>query len=77
MNKQLIKAIALSKGWEDVEALLRKEFNDIKIDTKQGCLEIGKQYLAKDMAKEALEKSLRIIKVIAEDKEKKKKSKYI
>lgn len=61
MNKALIKSIALSKGWTEVEKMLKKEFNDIEINTKAGCLEIGKKYLAKCMARTALDRVLRKI----------------
>ena len=70
MNESLIKSIALSKGWGEVEVLLRKEFNNIEINTKVGCLEIGKKYLAKCMARTALEKVLRKINNIKNEKKK-------
>lgn len=70
-NKALIKSIVLSKGWEDVEKLLKSEFNKIKIDKTKNVGEIGKQYLAKEMAFESLENVLSIMHRIANEEIKK------
>lgn len=75
MNRDLIKSIVLSKGWEDVIELFKKEFDNIKIDSKVGIDEIGKQYLAKEMAQETLNNVLIIINKI-KNEELKKEIKY-
>lgn len=71
MNKQAIKSIVQSKGWEEVEQLLKAEFNDIKIDTATTSKEIGQQYLAKTMAIKSLNNVLSLMNRIKNDEKKK------
>lgn len=71
MNKSIIKSIVLSKGWDEVKQLLRDSFNNIQIDDKQGVNEIGKQYLAKQMAIKELNKILAMMHRISQDEVKK------
>ena len=50
--------------WEDVAAIIRKSFDEIKINYDDPVNEIGQKYLAKIMAQEALDKAFRELAMI-------------
>lgn len=58
MNEPLIKEVVLSKGWSEIERVMRKEFEKITVDTNKSINEIGKRYLAKKLAKKHLDDAL-------------------
>ena len=71
MNKALIKSILLLKGWAEIEKFLTDKFNNIKIDDKKDIDEIGKQYLAKQMAMTVLQNTLALMNRIKNEEIKK------
>lgn len=76
MDKQLIKEVVTTRGWNEAKAVLRDEFSRIEVDTNKSCLEIGKRYLAKQQALKYLEIVLNNMDKIKDD-EVKKNIKYI
>jgi len=44
--------------WEDVAAIIKRAFDEIEINFNDPTNEIGQKYLAKMMAKKALEKAM-------------------
>lgn len=55
MNKANIKAILESRGWEDVEMLIKEERDKpIEINKDKSMEEIGKETVAKERAKEII-----------------------
>ena len=71
MDKDLIKSVLLDKGWRAVEAFLMEEFKHIIIDTEKSVEEIGKQYLAKEMAQKALTDAIGKLRRMAQEQVKK------
>ena len=71
MNKALIKEVVLSKGWQEVERVLRSEFDKIEVDANKSINEIGKRYLAKKLALKHLDDALAIINRVRNEEVKK------
>ena len=76
MNEALIKEVVLSKGWQEVERVLRSEFDKIEVDANKSINEIGKRYLARKLAKKHLDDALTLMNRV-KNKEIKKKIRYI
>lgn len=72
MNKELIKGIVLSKGWSEVERVLKKEFDNIEVDTNKNINEIGKRFLAKKLAIKSLNSILAMLNSVKNEEKKNK-----
>lgn len=66
-----IKALVKSKGWQDVKDLIIEEANKPPELKGQSAEEIGKEYMAFDMARKKIDAVLLKVEQIAQDEFKK------
>ena len=70
MSKANIRAILKSKGWNDILAIIEKERDTApEIDSAKSAEEIGKEFMAYDLARKKIDKIITTLNTIADQEE--------